>query len=134
MSCLQGKCHRVFTASPEAALEADRETHCEKKPSTGLGVWGEKRAHSSCCRISALKNYFQGFPWWLRWQSVCLQYRNPGFDSWVGRIPWRRKWQPAPVLLPGKSLGRRILVGYSPWGHKESDTIERLHFHFQGLR
>ena len=34
--------------------------------------------------------------------------------------PWRRKWQPSPVFLPGKSHGRRSLVGYSPWGHKES--------------
>ena len=44
--------------------------------------------------------------------------------------PWRRKWQPIPVLLPGKSHGRRILVGYSPWGRKESDTTERLNFNF----
>ena len=50
----------------------------------------------------------------------------PGF----GRFPWRKKWQPSPVLLPRKSNGRRILVGYSPWGHKESDMTERLHFHF----
>ena len=41
----------------------------------------------------------------------------------------RRKWQPIPVFLPGKSHGRRSLVGYSPWGHKESDTTEWLHFH-----
>ena len=39
-------------------------------------------------------------------------------------------WQPTPVLLPGKSHGQRSLVGYSLWGHKESDTTERLHFHF----
>ena len=42
--------------------------------------------------------------------------------------PWRREWQPTPVFLPGKSHGLRILVGYSPWGRKESDTTERLHF------
>ena len=41
---------------------------------------------------------------------------------------WRRKWQPTPVLLPGKSHGRRSLVGCSPWDCKESDTTERLHF------
>ena len=41
---------------------------------------------------------------------------------------WRRKWQPTPVLLPGKSRGRRSLVGYSLWGHKESDTTQQLHF------
>ena len=43
---------------------------------------------------------------------------------------WRRRWHPTPVLLPGKSHGRRSLVGYSPWGRKESDTNERLPFHF----
>ena len=43
---------------------------------------------------------------------------------------WRRQWQPTPALLPGKSHGRRSLVGCSPWGRWESDTTERLHFHF----
>ena len=43
---------------------------------------------------------------------------------------WRRQWQPTPVLLPGKSYGRRSLVGYSPWGRTESDKTERLRFHF----
>ena len=60
----------------------------------------------------------------------CLQCRRPRFYPWVGKIPWRRKWQPTPVLLPGKSHGWRSLVGYNPWGHKESDTTERLLFHF----
>ena len=46
------------------------------------------------------------------------------------RWPWRRRWHPTPALLPGKSHGRRSLVGYSPWGHKESDTTQQLHFHF----
>ena len=43
-------------------------------------------------------------------------------------LPWRRKWQPTPVLLPGKFHGQRSLVSYSPWGRKESDTTEQLHF------
>ena len=46
------------------------------------------------------------------------------------RLFWRRQWHPTPVLLPGKSHGPRSLVGCSPWGLKESDTTERLHFHF----
>ena len=53
--------------------------------------------------------------------------------SWVkvaSEMDQRRKWRPTPVLLPGKSHGRRSLVGCSPWGRKESDTNERLHFHF----
>ena len=45
-------------------------------------------------------------------------------------MAWRRQWHPTPVLLPGKSHGWRSLVGYSPWGHEESDMTERLHFHF----
>ena len=56
--------------------------------------------------------------------------QETGFDPWVGKIPWRRKWQPTPGLLPGKFHGLRSQVGYSPWGRKESDTTERLHFHF----
>ena len=48
------------------------------------------------------------------------------FLSWSRR----RRWHPTPVLLPGKSHGWRSLVGCSPWGHEESDTTERLHFHF----
>ena len=46
------------------------------------------------------------------------------------RQRWRRQWHPTPVLLPGKPHGRRSLVGCSPWGHKESDMTEQLHFHF----
>ena len=67
-------------------------------------------------------------PWWLRRWSVCLQCGRPGFNPWVGKISWRRNWQPTPVLLPGKSHGHRSLVGYRPWGCKESDTTEWLHF------
>ena len=54
------------------------------------------------------------------------QCGRPGFDPWVGKILWRRKWQLTPVLLPGKPHGRS-LVGYSPWGCKESDTTEQLY-------
>ena len=57
-------------------------------------------------------------------ESACvagdhLQCRRPRFDPWVGKIPWRRIWQPTPVFLPGKSHEQRSLVGYSPWGRKE---------------
>ena len=45
-------------------------------------------------------------------------------------ICWRWQWHPTPVLLPGKSHGRRSLVGCSPWGREESDATEQLHFHF----
>ena len=48
-------------------------------------------------------------------------------------LMWRRKWQSTPVLLPGKSHRQRRAVGYSPWGRKELDMTERLHFHFSPL-
>ena len=51
------------------------------------------------------------------------------FDPWVLKIPWRRKWQPTPVLLPGKFRGQRSLVGYSTWGRKEMDMTECTHTH-----
>ena len=47
--------------------------------------------------------------------------------------PWRREWQPIPIFLPGESHGERSLVGYSPWGHKESDKAEvTQHTHIMG--
>ena len=60
-----------------------------------------------------------------------LQCRRPRFDPWVRKIPWRRKWQPTPIFLPGESYEGRSLVGYSPWGHKQLDTTEHFHFHCQ---
>ena len=46
------------------------------------------------------------------------------FNTWVGKIPWWRKWLPTPVFLAGESHGQRSLAGYSPWGHKESDMTD----------
>jgi len=67
------------------------------------------------------------------WASLVAQMvkklpaiQRPRSDPWFRKIPWRREWQSAPVFLPGDSHGQRRLVGYSPWGHKESDTTEWL--------
>ena len=68
------------------------------------------------------------FPGGSDGKSVCLQTERPRFNPWVGKVLWRRKWQPTPVLLPGKFHGLRSLVGYYSWGHKESDITEQLHF------
>ena len=59
----------------------------------------------------------------------CRRHRRCNLDLWVGKIPWKKKWQPTPVFLPGESLRQRCLVGYSPWSHKESDMTERLSTH-----
>ena len=76
----------------------------------------------------------------LHWQVGSLPLVPPG-KPWATRealifykLPlnegWRRQWHPTPVLLPRKSHGQRSLVGCNPWGRKESDTTERLHFDF----
>ena len=54
----------------------------------------------------------------------CRRHKRPEFEPWFGKIPWRRKWQPTPVFLPGESHGQRNLVGYSPQGCKELDMTE----------
>ena len=65
---------------------------------------------------------------WLSGKESTYQCRRHGFDPWARKVPWRRKWQPIPVFLFRKSHGQRILVGYSPWGCKESDMTEGIHF------
>ena len=54
----------------------------------------------------------------------CRRHKRHRFDPGVKKILCRRKWKPTPVFLLGESHGQRNLVGYSPWGHKESDTTE----------
>ena len=74
-----------------------------------------------------VKNIYMGFP---RGSVVKESYcqgrscRRHQFDPWVQKIPWRRKWQPTPVFLPGEPHGQKGLVGYSPWCCKESDRTE----------
>ena len=69
------------------------------------------------------------------WASLVAQMvknlpecRRPGFNPWVGKIPWRREWPPTPVFWPGKFRGP-----YSPWGLKELDMIEQLALHDANL-
>ena len=59
-----------------------------------------------------------GLPRWLSGKESACQCGRHGFGPWVGKIPWRRKWQFTPVFLPGESHGQRSLAGYSPWGLK----------------
>ena len=62
--------------------------------------------------------FILGLSWWLSGREFACQYRRQGFDPWVGKIPWRRKWKPISVILPGKPHGQGSLVGYNPWGCK----------------
>ena len=69
-------------------------------------------SHEVCLRHS------YGLCWWFSGKESTYQCRTYRFNPWVRKIPWRRKWQPTPALLPGKSHQQRSLVGYSPWGCK----------------
>ena len=70
---------------------------------------------------AAAAREYRGLPWWLRGKECACQCRRHKFDPWVGKIPWRKKWQPSPVPMPEEFHGQRNLAGYSPWGYKESD-------------
>ena len=58
----------------------------------------------------------RGLSWWLGCKESTCQCRRHRFDPWVGKIPWRREWQPTPVMLPGKSHGQKSLADSSAWG------------------
>ena len=81
-------------------------------------------------RCASFKQWLgEAIPGWLRGKESARQCRRHRFNPWVQKIPWRRKWQPTPILLPGKSHGQRSLVGYSPWSCKESNMTEHTHTH-----
>ena len=69
----------------------------------------------------AIHSSILGLLWWLSWSRIRLQGRRPGFDPWVGKIPWNRDGLPTPVFWPGEFHGL-----YSLWGHKESYKTEQL--------
>ena len=106
-------------------------------PHTYLQVCIERISHSvmseslgphGLLRSWDFSNHTQVNPWWLSGKRICLycrRHRRCGFDPWVGKIPWRKKWQPSPVSLSGKPHGQRNLAGYSPWGLKELNTTEQ---------
>ena len=71
----------------------------------------------------SINNWAHQLPRWYSGKESTWQCRR-WFDPWGGKIPWRRKWQPTPVLLPGKVHGQRRLAGYRPWGGKELKTTE----------
>ena len=65
-----------------------------------------------------------GFPGGSAGKESACNVRRSEFDPWVRKIPWRRDWPPTPVFLPRESHGQRRLVGYSPWGGKDSRITE----------
>ena len=98
-----------------------------------IEVWG---GGSVCLSFLPKNNWIfiisengEGFPGGsVRKESACNWRRR--FNPWVGKIHWRRKWQPTPLFLPGEFLGQRSLAGYSPWGHRVRHNWEtHIHTH-----
>ena len=97
--------------------------------------YGRSDILPSCISRLIFKNtyYFKdlltlqsGLPWWLSGKESSCQCMRCRFDSWIWKIPWRRKWPPTPVFLPGKSHGQRDLEGTVHGVTKESDMTEQL--------
>ena len=102
------------------SLEAEnspRESPCEN----------HHRVRSSYSLILEDIYHVVGLPGWLSCEEPTCQYRRHErrrFDPWVGKIPWRKVWQPTPVLLPRESHGQRSQAVYGPSSHKESDMTK----------
>ena len=110
--------------SPPAPLsmESYRQEYWSGLPFPSLGDLPDPgiKTRSPALRVDSLPFEPPGKPM-AQWQRSCLlmqECRRHRFNLWFGKIPWRRKWQPIPVFLPGKSHGQKSLVGYSPWDHR----------------
>ena len=98
---------------------------------TYTSAWPFHGPHSTMCNQHANRSHFYCEKSWIRItkggasgkEPVC-QCRRREFDPWVGKVPWRKRWQPTPEILPGKFHGWRSLADYSVQSHKEPDTTE----------
>ena len=107
------------------ALEKEMATHSSvlawRIPGTGeLPSMGSHRVGHDWSDLAAAAGGARG----KEPACQCKRCKRHRFDPWVGKIPWRRAWQPTSVFLPGDSCGQRNLAGYSPWDCKELDTTE----------
>ena len=90
----------------------------------------QKRIHNRSILLCGLHQVtypfvcFQWLPRWLSGKESTCQCRRCGFEPWVRKIPWRRKWQPILIFLLGKSHGQRSLAGFNPCSHKELGTTD----------
>ena len=111
----------------------------EQGPSTGLIPGGRSRQgqasrkaraqRQGCAQVrEPIKTASLGFAGGTREKKPacqCRRHKRRKFDPWVGKIPWRRAWQPTAVFLPGESHGQRSLAGCGQWGHEGLDTTKR---------
>ena len=108
----------------DACVFSNLKIMLDKRDSMSFYLWA-----CIMCTVTRIKE----LSWWLSGKESACQCRRYGFDPWVGKTPWRKKWQPTPIFLPGKLHGQRALVGYSPWGHERvrHDLTTNCHHHHQ---
>ena len=96
--------------------------------------WGRKES-DTIEQLTTMARKMHGLPRWLSGKEATCQCRRHGFDHCIGKIPWRKKWQPTPIFLPEKSHGQRSLVGYSPWGRRVGHYLatEQVQYHNQKI-
>ena len=128
----------IYWLSPTAALEQSLRVIWDAAFWAAVLILSQIKLNS---QLSNCTSFFSWHPAYLTymqntsceilgWMKHKLESRLPGEISITSDMQRRRQWHPTPVLLPGKSHGRRSLVGYGPWVRLESDMTERLHFHF----
>ena len=115
--CTISKCRKVLDMITFPGSSAGKESACNAGGRLSIPGSGRSPGEGQATHSSIL-----GFPWWLSWQRIHPQCGRPGFDPWVGKIPWRRAWQPSPVFLPGESPwmeqpGGLLSVGSQRVGH-----------------
>ena len=108
-------CVRLFATLWTVACQAPLSMGFSRQDQSGLPY---KMQNSTEFLRHTVSRLVFSLPWWLSGKESACKLRRYGFNPWVRKIPWRRKWQPTPVFLPGESHGQGSLVGYSPQGHK----------------
>ena len=121
---------RVWSLGREDPLEKEMAIHSSiiawkipwtEEPGRLQSMGSQRVEHDWATSHAYVHTLYVGLPLWLSWWRIHLQCGRPGFDPWVGKIPWRRERLPSPVFWPGEFHGL-----YSPLGCKESDPTEKL--------
>ena len=106
-----------FNFSQKTPVYLELIVICERAPISPQSIIMSSES-ADICRVLSFNNAFPG----KESACQCRRCRRCGLDPWVGKIPWKREWQPALELLPGKSHRQRSLAGCNPWGHRGLDT------------
>ena len=118
----------TIACQPPLFMGFPRQEYWNGLPVTPPGDLSDPEMRTASFALQVELSLTIGLPLWLRWQRIHLQCWRPGFDPWVGKIPWRTESLPTPVFLPGEFHGL-----YRPWGRKESHMTEQLSLSFKTI-